>query len=93
MRLLNLLRKKLAFQQLQQQEAISASTVLIRELYQTGDYAATILACDRALGLDFTNSELYLIRGLAKCKLGDLAGAGQDLKQAAVFIDKQHLRI
>jgi len=66
----------------------STRTTLLRELYRGGSYNAVLAGCNQALIIDLTNSELYLIRGLAKYRLGDLTGAGQDMKQAAHLSQK-----
>lgn len=83
MRLLNLIKRQSAPQQ---SEVTTSSLMLIRELYRAGSYDATVVACDQALALESTNAEVYLTRGLARYRLGDRAGAAQDMKQAARVI-------
>lgn len=83
MRLLNLIKRQSAPPQ---PAVTTAPLVLIQELYRAGSYEATVVACDQALTLEFTNAEVYLTRGLAKYRLGDLAGAARDMKQAAAII-------
>lgn len=83
MRLLNLIKRRAG----PKQPAVAPSSLpLIRELYKAGSYHATVLVCDQALTLESTNAEVYLTRGLAKYRLGDLAGAAQDMKQATGII-------
>lgn len=83
MSLLNLIKRHPARPQ---PEVTTAPLTLIRELYKSGSYDATVVACDQALSLESTNAEVYLTRGLARYRLGDLAGAAQDMKQAAAII-------
>lgn len=83
MRLLNLIKRRAAPKQ---PEVTTSALPLIRELYKAGSYNATVLVCDQALTLESTNAEVYLTRGLAKYKLGDLSGAARDMKQAAGVI-------
>ena len=80
MRLLNLIKRPSVPKQ---PEVITSSLTLIRELYKAGSYSAVMQACDQALTLESTNAEIYLTRGLAKYRLGDVTGAAQDMKQAA----------
>jgi len=83
MSLLNLIKRQPAPPQ---PEVTTAPLALIRELYKAGSYDATVVACDQALSLKSINAEVYLTRGLARYRLGDLTGAAQDMKQAAAII-------
>lgn len=85
MKLLNLIRRQATPKQ---PEVTTSPLPLIRELYKAGSYNATVLACDQALTLESANAEVYLTRGLARYRLGDLTGAAQDMKQAAGLIRK-----
>jgi tetratricopeptide (TPR) repeat protein len=51
--------------------------------YQTGNEELAIADFDRAIQLDPSTVEAYYYRGLAKKNLVDLAGAKEDLEQAA----------
>lgn len=69
---------------------INASFIsLLKDLHQRGLYSVVVRGCNEALIIDPANSELYLIRGLARYRLSDIPGANQDLSKAVSIINSK----
>ncbi|MBN2305684.1 MAG: tetratricopeptide repeat protein, partial [Anaerolineae bacterium] len=57
-----------------------------------GQYEAAIAAADETLAIDDTLGDMYMIKGLARCNLGDMAGAEQAYTDG-IAVDPDHMTL